>query len=252
MALKEYYELSVMLRIQLPILMSFAVLKCLMGAVANFWGRKFLPRSLQVAVQPIGEATEVTLSCMYGVLLGASVAFGLVYYQHWNPRWNDQPLMCAEFASHRVQAFACATGLLALFTSGEPLALALALSTFKAVADGSVVAVLLLAFTWRAAMMTHKTAPVRFFGALLVCNSAYSIVCYTDDYATNRAGGAILASCFGCLMIIYYTIKWLCRTLWAKLCMYGKVTLRSIHLLKTPGPELPEPTEDTEQHPHSD
>jgi hypothetical protein len=238
--------------------------------VANFWARRLVPKSLKAAAQPIGEATAATLSCIYGTLLVTSVLYSLFYFNEWDDkRHSSLPLMCVEFASYRVQAFTCGAGLLALFTSGDPLALGLALSIFKAVADGSVMVVGLTAFTWRAAMMSHKTSPGLFFGALLACNSVYSSICYTDDYRTNRAGGAIIAACFGSLMLAYYTVVWMCLTTSRKVAGTIGAGARRAHQLVRPTPapsELPEPRGDgsdtqeendlfenaEETHPHED
>lgn len=214
MALKEYYELSAMLRMQLPILLSFAVIRCLMGAVANFWLRRLVPERLKTMWQPVGEATANTLSFLHVVLLIASVFFTVINYNVW----RDTPahtlskvvpsLVCSEFAIVRVQGLTCATGLLALFTSSDPMALGLALSLFKAVADGSVIVLALAAFTWRACLASHKTAPRWFFGALFTFNVFYSSFCYTDDAFTNRTGGATLATSFGGLMVLHYISMW--------------------------------------------
>ena len=228
MALKDYYELSAMLRVQLPILLSFAVLKCLMGWVANFWFKALVPRRLEPLIQPLTQATMHILSVLYAVMLAASVFYSLLYLNDWSdkryPHNSDgsrlmagkpvPTLVCTEFDLVRVQGLVCAIGLLTLFTSSDAFTLGLSLCLFKSVADGSVFGVFLAACTYAAAMGVHNSHSKRFFAGMFTVNMLYSSLCYTDNAMNNRMGGAVLASCFGGLALIYSTTAWFYRSLW--------------------------------------
>ena len=182
MALKDYYELSAMLRMQLPILLSFAILRCLMGTGAKFWARKIVPNALQQRAKPLWDATANLLSCLHAALLIAALLYTLLNLHKWGsdpPIKEDAMLVCTEFAVPRVQGIVCAMGILALCTSSEPLVLGLALSTMKAVADGSVSGLGLAALTWRASAGSQHEHPWIFFAALFACTSFYTMAVVT-------------------------------------------------------------------------
>lgn len=219
MALKDYYELSAMLRVQLPILLSFAVLKCLMGWVVNFWASALVPRRLKPMIEPVRKAFTNTLSVVYATLIAAAASFTLTSSDGWFNKRNPSEkmatlLVCTEFDLVRVQGLACTVGLLALFTSSDPFTLGLALCIFKTVADGSVFGLFVCLCTYAAAMGVHKTNSKKFFGVMFVINSLYSATCYTEDNMNNRTGGAVLATCFGGLVLVYGTTVWFYRSLW--------------------------------------
>ena len=137
-----------MLRIQLPILLSFAILRCLIGNGTKFWARRVLPQSFKERAKPVAEATDKLLSCIHGGLLFAAQYFLIGTYSAWNRAKSSSDvdgtrLACAEYAFPRVQGLVCAAGILALFTNSDPLALSLTLATFKAVADGTVLSIVL-------------------------------------------------------------------------------------------------------------
>jgi len=208
MALSNYYELSAMLRIQLPILLSFAVLRCFMGAVVKFWALRLVPQRVQTMAKPVGDATLHLLSVMYTVLLIAALLYAGFYYGEWSSPQHPvgkpmPPLVCTEFTHTRVSGLVTAVGLLALFTSSDPLTHGLSLSTLKAVSDGSVSSLPLAAATWRAAASMHDTYPWIFFGVLLSTSTVYSTVCYTDKKMDNRVGGTALASSFALMVLVY-------------------------------------------------
>lgn len=206
MALKDYYELSAMLRMQLPILLSFAFLRCLMGKVTNFWAKRLVPERLKTAFEPVSLATANTLSSLHALLLMASVWYTALFYSPWHTKNAAQQLntslVCAEYDNTRVQGLSCASGLLALFTSSDPFTLGLALATFKAVADGSIMAMALSMLTWRASVAMHDTSPVIFFGVLFACTTSYSSWCYTDLKNQYRSHGTTIAASFALLLIV--------------------------------------------------
>lgn len=196
MALKDYYELTAMLRIQLPILLSFAVVRCLMGWVANFWSRALVPRRLKPFLEPVREATATALSCAHGILLIASVGYSVNFH-----KLSNTSLVCAEFNNVRVQGLTCAMGLLALFTNSDAFTLSMSLCVFKAVVDGSVSVLMLAALTWGASTSMHYKYSAWYFGSLFGATLSYTGYCYTDDPAENRTGGTILAASFAALLL---------------------------------------------------
>ena len=275
MALSNYYELSAMLRMQLPILLSFAVLRCFMGAVVKFWLRRLVPQRVQTLAKPVSDATLHLLSIMYGALLITAFLYAAFYYFEWDdkryPHNSDEsrlmagkpipPLMCTEFAHTRVNGLMSAVGLLALFTSGDPMTLGLSLSTLKAVADGSVASLPLGFITWNSARSVHETAPYLFFIGLLSTSAIYSTVCYTDDKIQNRTGGAAIASSFATFVLTWRaSASGLHKTwqAWVRLRTRCIGAIRGAALsvyirLKPPSPvpALPAP-ESEPTHPHKD
>lgn len=211
MPLKEYYELSAMLRIQLPILLSFAILRCLIGNGTKLWVRKTLPQSLRERALLLCETTDNLLSFVHAILLFAALYFLVGTYSAWNrlkpasdlgDETNNPTLACTEYAFPRVQGLVCAAGLLALFTNSDPLALSLALSTFKAVADGAVLSIVLGALTWRASCGMHNITPAWFFVALFAFTLPYISFCYPDDAKHDRTQSAVLAASFAALFLL--------------------------------------------------
>jgi len=238
MALKDYYELSAMLRMQLPILLSFAVIRYLMGAGTTFWSKALVPRRFKPALAPLWEALTNVLSCIYGTLLATALLCTLMYHGAPTP-----PLVCSEFKVVRVHGLTCAVGLLALFTSGDPLTLALALCIFKAVSDGSVMVLFLSLCVWRSSVSMHDSKPMWFFGTLLTCNGAYGAWCYTDVGHENRTGGPILAACFAMLFLMARASGWAVRTAIRKVWSFMKTPLLLIPTRAKPI-QLPEPVPD--------
>lgn len=206
MALQDYYELSAMLRIQLPILLSFSFLRCLIGKVTTFWAKRLVSDRVQTLCQPVVVATANTLSFLHGIILAAIVFYTLSFYREWSekryPNDTTSYLLCTEFANTRVQGLVCATGLLALFTSSDTLTLGMALCTFKAVSDGASFGPVMAALTWRASASMHDTYPALYFPLLFACTLLYGSYCHTGDKNDDRTQGATLAACFGALVLL--------------------------------------------------
>ena len=207
MALKDYYELSAMLRMQLPILLSFAVLRCLIGNVVLFWSRRLIPEKLQEVTKPIATATTNLLSVLQFGTLAVALFYSAFFHSEWSnkryPSNSDELLVCTEFAHTRVHGLSSAIGLLAMFTSSDGFTLGLALCIFKAVADGSVMVLVICALTCGASRGLHDTRPVAFFTVLFTCTMAYTKMCYSDKPAANLTDGASLTAAFAGLLLIY-------------------------------------------------
>lgn len=206
MALQNYYELSAMLRLQLPILLSFAFLRSLMGKVTIFWARRLTSDRFKTAIEPVSRATDKTLSLLHGLLLSAAVWYTALSYSAWQmkitSRYPETSLVCAEYDNTRVQGLVCASGLLTLFTNSDPLTLGLALATFKAVADGSITSILLSALTWGASVSVHDSLPTFFFGMLFTFAAFYNAYCYSDVQNQHRTHGATIAASFAMLSLV--------------------------------------------------
>lgn len=196
-----------MLRIQLPILLSFAILRCLIGAGIKFWVCKVVPEPVQRRFTPLNDATKTVLSFLHVALLCTAQYFLVGTHLMWSNKAGGMgasgiSLVCAEYALPRVQGLICAIGMLALFTNSDPLALSLALTTLKGVADGTVFAIVLACLTWRASCMSHKTVPILFFAVLLTSTGAYTALCYEDEAKHDRTQGAVLAASFASLFLL--------------------------------------------------
>jgi uncharacterized membrane-anchored protein len=202
MALKDYYELSAMLRLQLPILLSFAILRCLMGTGTKFWLRKLVPTAVQQRTEPVQAATNHLLSLMHSGLLIAGAFYALVNYGTYKTKPGATSFVCKEFPVPRTQAFACANGILALCTSSDPLALGLALSTMMSVASGSVYSIVLAAITHRACQGTHSSAPWYFAAMVFMLNTPFYLYCATDGTSTDVTSGAVLCMSFTALQLL--------------------------------------------------
>jgi hypothetical protein len=251
MALKDYYELSAMLRIQLPILLSFAVLRCLMGTGAKFWARKIVPATLQNRAQPVWEATTNLLSCMHGALLIAGLFYFILSYNTWSSTQSlvAGPLVCSEYTTPRVQGIASANSLLALMTSSDPVVHGIGLATLKAVADGSVSILFLAVLTWRAAMDDHHRWPLRYYGAVFPLTISYTQYCYTDKKAHDRSGGPTIALSFACLALLWQLTHTSTARMWRLWVRTRRVVWKRVVAFVAPpptpehGPVLP-PGED--------
>lgn len=194
-----------MLRLQLPILLSFAFLRCLIGQMGGFCVNWLASQRMKTMCAPVQQATRKTLSFLHGALLGTSLWYTTIGYSVWSAnsasKQPDASLICTEYDNTRVQGLMCASGLLALFTNSDAFTLGLALATFKSVADGSVATLILSTATWSASMGLHTTDPRAFFTLLFVCTTLYSTWCYSDERNQFRAHGAIIAASFAALQI---------------------------------------------------
>ena len=184
MALLDLYQLSVMLKMQLPILFSFAVIRWFAGICASVWCDLFLPKFVRVRVDALHE---VAMDLRRYMII-AFLVISLVCVVRSPP--TDT---CGEYSSVRVQGMGCAIALTVLITCNQTFPLAMALATLKAVADVSPATLILAPATGIATFASENRHTTKcFVGFLSIC-LAYSVECYTDDKATNRTGGPILA-----------------------------------------------------------
>ena len=214
MAYQSYYELSAMLRMQLPILLSFAILRCLMGTGAKFWAKRIVPKTLQHRLRPVLDATDHLLTLMHGGLLIIALFYWATRYGEWNTkRPEDVSLVCTEYAVPRVQGIMSAMGLLGLINSSEPFTLGLALTVLMSVSDGSAYGLVLSTFLWRAVAGDYKKHRAVFFTVLLTLNTGYYTLCHSEKH--DRARCATLASSFAALTLMWFFGVTSTRAVWA-------------------------------------
>lgn len=197
MANENLFELSTMLRMQLPILLSFATLRWASGlAVGGVGGRLLRRAGLQALLKVVVSDLRQVRCFLYIMLLGTLVAAWLGDRRR-NSAFFAEGHVCAAYDTARVQGLACAVGVLVLITNGNALALALALATFKAVADLSVMSVGLAVATGSVALapepsLWHKLVVGAGLGAGL---GAHWVSC-PGGSADDRSGGAVLGLAF--------------------------------------------------------
>lgn len=193
MANENLLELSTMLRMQLPILLSFATLRWAAGlAVGGVGGRLLRRAGLQALLKVVVSDLRQVRCFLYIMLLGTLVAAWLGDRRR-NSAFFAEGHVCAAYDTARVQGLACAVGVLVLITNGNALALALALATFKAVADLSVMSVGLAVATVSVALAPEPSLQHKLVvGAGL---GAYWVSC-PGGSADDRSGGAVLGLAF--------------------------------------------------------
>lgn len=193
MAKENLFELSTMLRMQLPILFSFAILRWIAGMVVGGVGGRLMRRAglhsqLDVVVSDLRQIRYF----LYVVLLATLVAAWL-NDRLYNRDFFVDSHACAAYEATRVQGLACAVGMVVLLTNGNMLALALALATFKAVADTSVTSVGLAVAT-----MSVSLTPQPSIRHMLVVSAGLGLHCAgcLGDSPEDRSGGVVLGLVF--------------------------------------------------------
>ena len=198
-----------MLRMQLPVLLSFAFMRCFMGYCVKYWTHRFLPKRLYSTWQWINAMTFkfcIVLNC---IVFCASIFYSISFVDQWRQdAARERPkrdLICSEFACTRVQGLMCAIGLITMISNRDPLTLSLALATLKAVTDGTVYALVVSLLTIGACNKFHHIAPRLFFSCLYGFGLHYSMSCYSDDDQDNRGriGASVISMCFGSLFLFY-------------------------------------------------
>lgn len=196
MALKDFYELSALLRMQLPVLLSFSIMRCLMGTATNLSARAVLPERVLRRFGFVNDIIQSVLSFVYSSVILAAFFF-------WLLSFDSTRDACAEYPVTRVQGLVCSVGLLALLTSGEPFVHALALATLKTVADQSSFGLVLAVLTRQAFYKSHISHQRIYFTLLFVSSISYGVRCYTEDVSRDRTHGATLAASFGVILLIW-------------------------------------------------
>lgn len=203
---------------QLPILLSFAFLRYLMGWVFQFFLIRIFPLRLQKLVQWPTLALGRIAFAMNLTMLVSAVGFSIPFLETWkeNAKHERPPkeLICSQFACTRVQGLASGIAMLSMLVQSDPLALALCLSTLKAVSDGSVWVLVLSACTLAACNHFHYSKPRVFFAFLYLTNIFYSVQCYADDDPDDqRISASVSSVCFASLFLVFCVVQKVLRRL---------------------------------------
>lgn len=238
MALKDYFELTAMLRMQLPVLLSFAFMRCLIGYWIIFWVGHFAPAkiaSLCNSAQRVAHNVTLALNL---VVLSSAYIFSMMFVNTWSQNAErERPrveLECAEFACTRAQGLVCALALFTICTRGEPFTLSLALATLKGVADGTVYSLVMAAYTLAACAGAHRLKPRLFFGILYMLSTFYCFRCHTEDDVETRGriGAAVLSVSFSSLFLSYKTVRYLVHAIKSRFISLFRFAVKQFQRLR--------------------
>jgi hypothetical protein len=238
MASKNYFELATMLRMQLPVLLSFAFMRCLMGYSLSFWLSRVLPSRMKDVYKVASVAFDNITLALNVIMLSAAGVFSTRFYDTWQKNAEQErpriDLVCSEFACTRAQGLVCAIALFTMFAKRDPLTLALALATLKAVTDGTVFILVMGGYVLAACRNDHYNFPKRFFLIVYVSSLVYSFNCYSDEDSETRGriGGSVLSLCFSTLFLGYKMFEYSVHALKSKLMVMLNFALRQFQRLR--------------------
>lgn len=193
MGLKEMFELSALLKMQLPVLTSLAVFRWLIGLGCILLCKRFGRVELATRHSSL-EACRRTLSVFGWSLLLLAIGQALE-----NAQFDHVPHLpdaCEYYSNFKVQGYLCAASLLCLVTSNTSIDLGLSLAALKGVADMSMFTVFLSTLAWSRQYMKASL----FFTVVLLVSAGFSAGCYTDG--SKRIGSAVLAIAFSLLFLL--------------------------------------------------
>lgn len=188
MAVEDLFQMSAMLKVQLPFLFSFAVMRWLMGiafgGVGGWVVRRFgcghhLPSITGALSQVRALIYVVALACL-----------STAWVQQW--ALHGPPSVCGPHVCTRVQGMAAGTGVLILMTNGNSLALGLALATLKAVADTSASSTMLASI---AVLFAVRRGPTVGACVSMTSGALVSFVfgCWRGEHGQRYTEGATMA-----------------------------------------------------------
>ena len=191
MALEDLFELSAMIKVQLPILYSFCVIRWLASILVRVSYRAFTPLVFRTLVDLGIELARRGRTVALLGLIPAQICCVLV-----SPPPSD---VCAEYSSVRAQGMNAMIALVVIFASGSFYAMGLSLATLKSVADTSCSSIMIATCACVAVVHDHAFAhPV--FGVLGICCAWYSYTC--AGAAHDTLGGPSLAISFTLLSML--------------------------------------------------
>ena len=185
------FELSALLKMQLPVLSSFAIFRWLMGLAAVALSKRLPLAKAQTGLQ----ACRRTLSAGgAGLLL---LAYGHALEGAVTGNAISAPFgMCKDYSNHKIQGYLCAASLLCLATSNTSVDLGLSIAALKGVADMSVFTFFLAPAAW---VRPYCRSGV-FFTVVMLTSLGYSVGCYSEG--PNPTGSSVLAICFPLIFLI--------------------------------------------------
>jgi hypothetical protein len=188
MAVEDLFELATMLKMQLPFLFSFAVMRWVLGHVVGGIGGAVLRKIGACRYIP----TVVFVLHQVRVWLYLTALLGMSFAWAQEGASSGLPRICGTHTSARVQGLACTVGMVVLVTNGNALALGLALATLKSVADMSSCSVMLSSIAVLFAVRKGQGV-----GKLIALASTILIIlvagCWNEDGEQTATEGSILA-----------------------------------------------------------
>lgn len=232
MAYEDYFKLSGMLRKQLPVLLSFAIMRCLMGYAVRLWARRCFSDGFQRLWATLSDVFFKATLLASAIFLTAAFVSSFFFLDTWKEntaaaRPQPSELICSEFACTRAQGLCSAASLLILCTRSDFLTLALSIAAIKAVTDGTVYVLVVVALMTAASGGLHLTHPRSFFLFVYTLNVYYSLTCYTDtNNDGDRIGGSVLTMTFSSLYLSYHTMRLIIRRIRRSLRLLYTSTVR--------------------------
>ena len=185
------FELSALLKMQLPVLSSFAIFKWVIGLLGYALIRRGSLAKVRIGADPF---RRTLFACGMGFILFAyGHAFGSVNHSF---DLFTLPFTCHDYFNHKVLGYLCASSLLCLATSNKSIDLGLSIAALKGIADMSGFALFLAPAVW----IRQYCKNALFFTVVILLSLSYSTLCYKEG--PNPAGSAVLAVCFS----LIYTI----------------------------------------------
>lgn len=219
MALKNYFELTAMLRMQLPVLLSFAFMRCFMGYAADLWIKKCLPLAVQKPVANIYNIASRAVTSLNIFMFMAALFYSSLFVTEWKKNAElERPrtdLICSEFACTRAQGLVCGVALLTLFSRREAFTLALAIATLKGVTDGTACVLPSAFFMLATTFGMHISKPRVFFTTIYFLHLNYAFDCYSDEDndTRGRIGASVLSLCFSSLFLLVSVFTYIVKCL---------------------------------------
>lgn len=222
MAREDLYQLSAVLRVQLPVLFSFAVLRWVLGLLLGGVGARTM-RACGLGHR-VPLVVRVLLQIRAGLVMGMLLVVAVMWLEErlMGAAFTD---MCVVYESVRVQGTCCALALTVMLTHGGALQLGMALATLKAVADLSSASVALACATAVFGMTSMISARAAFvvLGGML----GFSVSCHRKTGA-RVIGGPVLAVVFLLLEGAAIVLQYLCRSAWRAVCRGVNSALRGV------------------------
>lgn len=228
-----------MLRMQLPVLLSFALMRCFIGYAVWFWSDRLLPVKAKTLLSLASRWIAMLALALNLSMLLSATAVAASFRTEWKKNAaNERPVpnyaMCAEFACTRVQGLVCAIALFTMLAKADPLTLSLALATLKAVSDGTACVLVSASLTVATCHRLHLTHPVWFFLALYSTSCAHSFACYTndDEETRGRIGCSVLSICFASLYLTFEAVRRVVRVVASRVLRVKRMVGRLLFAVK--------------------
>lgn len=197
MAAEDLHALSSMLKVQLPFLFSFAVMRWVLGVVLGGIGGWVVRRIGYARHLPL--IVSVLSHTRAFVYLAALAGLSGAWLQEWSSHGASSA--CGPNACVRVQGASAGIGMMVLLTNGSPLALGMALATLKAVADTSASSTMLSSMAILFAVR-HGHEVRAFVLITSIALMSFLFGCWRGRYGQKYTEGPVL----GLLVLAVYVL----------------------------------------------